>query len=337
MLKLSYIIPFYNGQTTIRHCLESIYALPLAEDELEVIVVDDCSPVSAERVLSSCAAQHPNLRILRHETNKRQGGAKNTGIRAAKGEYIAFADQDDEIIPQATAKALQLASANSTDMLSCHYTIQYENGSRKEFGIKNNTIAGRTISGKTFCEQYFQTGVNLAPWAYLYRREFLLQVAHPYAENVVMEDSDWIAWHLIRANKITYLNQSIYVWIMNGNSITHSRHYINKADWIKYGYRKVHDAQLNRHLSDRFADTMTADGMNNMESGIRKLWKVDNYRMFFRHLGEPLLHKLQQLPFSKQTLFVLRHPMLTCCCLYLISPLTKSAYYIKQHLNRLKR
>ena len=282
-MQISYIIPFYNGQDSIRQCLDSILSIDLPKSDYEIIIVDDCSPVSAQSILAEYIAKYSNIQIVRHEVNKRQGGAKNTGIRLAKGQYIAFADQDDTIIINNSLIALEHAIDKQVDMLACHYTIQKENGQMVEHGINNGDK--QVLSGKDFCEQYFVTGYNLAPWANLYRREFLLQVARPYEENVVMEDSDWIAWHWIHADKVGILNIPIYTWVMNPTSITHSQHYINRADWIKYGYRKICDAHSYKSKSSKFSEIMENDGRQNIIGGMKKIWKVDNYFKFYQHLA----------------------------------------------------
>ena len=54
--KLSIIIPVYNGADCVAHCLDSVYALPLSADELEIIVVDDCSTDNTLQVLSDYAS-----------------------------------------------------------------------------------------------------------------------------------------------------------------------------------------------------------------------------------------------------------------------------------------
>lgn len=282
-MKISYIIPFYNGQDTILHCLESIYAIDLPEKEWEVIIVDDCSPTPAESILSEHIKRHTNLRIVRHDFNRRQGGAKNTGIALAEGEYIAFADQDDTILTNHSKQALDFALQHDVDMLACHYTILHEDGHIQEYGIEKGDK--QIMTGIEFCEKYFQTGYNLAPWANLYKRTFLDNVHRPYEEYVVMEDADWIAWHWIHADKIGVFNTPIYTWIMNPISITHSQHYINRADWIKYGYRKMRDAKVYQDISPIFAHTMTEDGRTNIISGMKRIWKVNNYYKFYQHLS----------------------------------------------------
>ncbi len=317
---ISYIIPFYNGQDSILTCIDSILSVELKESEYEIIVVDDCSPVSAKSVLVEYTTKYNNIQVIRHTINKRQGGAKNTGIQLAKGEYIAFADQDDFINTQEAIKALLFAIDNKVDMLACHYNIQKENGDIIEYGINDGNRL--TISGKEFCEQYFIAGYNLAPWANLYRREFLQKVSRPYEENVVMEDSDWIAWHWIHANRIGILNIPIYTWVMNPISITHSQHFINRADWIKFGYRKIRDAQSYKDKSIIFATTMLEDGRQNIIKGMMKVWKVDDYSKFYRHLGSTL-SKLQAMNWDGIVRFLIQYPNLSCLLLYPIGSFLK--------------
>lgn len=326
MLKITYIVPFYNGQDSICRCLDSIYAIGLLEDEFEVIVVDDRSPISAESAIEDFVSQHSNIRVVHHNVNKRQGGAKNTGIRLARGQYIAFADQDDTILADNAHDALVFALKNDVDILACQYDILKEDGQVRHDGISKGD--GLIVTGKEFCENYFMTGYNLAPWANIYKREFLLRINHPYEENVVMEDSDWIAWHWIHAKRVGLFNKPIYTWIMNPSSITHSQHYINRADWVKFGYRKVRDAEMYRPLSSIFADTMTIDGRNNVISGMRKIWKVDNYYKFYRHLGS-ILSELQKMRWKGLTKWLINYPSLSVMFLYPIGSFLKLLNYAR--------
>ena len=324
-------MPFYNGQDTILHSLESIYAIGLPEEEWEIIVVDDKSPVTAESVLGDFVSLHGNIRIVRHEVNKRQGGAKNTGIRLAQGQYIAFADQDDVIQTENARVALEFAVAHDVDMLACHYMIRNEDGSLREDGLSKGDKD--LMSGKEFCETYFNPGCHLAPWANLYKREFLMRIARPYEEHVVMEDSDWIAWHWIHAERVGIFNQSIYTWVMNSGSITHSTNYINRADWIKFGYRKIRDARLYKELSPVFASIMENDGRQNIIGGMKKLWKVDNYRMFYRHLGDTL-PKIQKMDWHGIAKVLICFPILSICLLYPIGSLLKCVNYARHKISK---
>lgn len=91
----SVIIPMYNVGGLVRDCLQSVYMQDMAEDELEVIVVNDNSTDDSAIHASEVSEGHPNTTIISHHENKRPGGARNTALRIAKGEYVVFLDADD--------------------------------------------------------------------------------------------------------------------------------------------------------------------------------------------------------------------------------------------------
>ena len=91
----SFIIPAYNASSTIVRCLDSIYTLGLAEQDFEVVCIDDCSTDNTIEVIEHYAKKHSNITLLRQARNHRQGAARNRGVSIAKGEYIVFVDSYD--------------------------------------------------------------------------------------------------------------------------------------------------------------------------------------------------------------------------------------------------
>ena len=190
-------MPFYNGADFVTRALNSIYELDIPVNEFEVIIVDDCSPVHAENILAEYIKTHQNLHISRHRINTRQGGAKNTGISLAKGVYIAFVDQDDMINAINMGIAINYAIEKNVDVLSCHYSILSENGEISEVGVKYPECP--IMTGKEFCEMYYDSKDSIGPWSYLYKAEYLRKLNRPMKEYVLLEDPDWTIWHLIHA------------------------------------------------------------------------------------------------------------------------------------------
>jgi glycosyltransferase involved in cell wall biosynthesis len=92
---VSVIIPAYNRADSIRHAIDSVLAQSM--DDFELIVVDDCSTDDTVAVVN--AMGDPRIRVLRHDTNRRAAAARNTGIRAALGKWVAFLDSDDAWLP----------------------------------------------------------------------------------------------------------------------------------------------------------------------------------------------------------------------------------------------
>ena len=93
-MKLSIIIPFYKVERYIAECLDSVFAQDIPESEYEVICVNDCSPDGSRAIVLEYQKKHKNLVIIEHEKNMMLGAARNTGLRAAKGDFVWFIDSE---------------------------------------------------------------------------------------------------------------------------------------------------------------------------------------------------------------------------------------------------
>ena len=102
---LSIIIPTYNRPQLLQRAVNS--ALAQTIEDFEVIVVDDCSSEPVNLL------EHPRLRILRLTENKGVSAARNIGARAAKGRWISYLDDDDELLPNMAQVSLE-ALKNAT-------------------------------------------------------------------------------------------------------------------------------------------------------------------------------------------------------------------------------
>lgn len=85
---VSVVVPVFAGERFLGEALETIAAQSYSH--LETIVVDDGSPDASAEI----AASHPGVRLL-CEPHRGVAAARNTGVQAARGELIAFLDQDD--------------------------------------------------------------------------------------------------------------------------------------------------------------------------------------------------------------------------------------------------
>lgn len=91
----SVVIPAFNRPDLLRQCLQSL--LSQSFGDFEAIIVDDGSSPSLRPVVDAC--NDPRLRFMAQE-NAGPSAARNTGILAARGKYIAFLDSDDQFLPQ---------------------------------------------------------------------------------------------------------------------------------------------------------------------------------------------------------------------------------------------
>lgn len=104
--KISVIVPVYNVEQYLPRCLDSI--LCQSYENLEIILVDDGSPDGSGAICDGYAQKDPRIQVI-HQENGGLSAARNAGIAAATGAYLAFVDSDDYLEPQAYAQMMNLA------------------------------------------------------------------------------------------------------------------------------------------------------------------------------------------------------------------------------------
>ena len=145
MINLSIIIPFYNVEKYIAQCLDSVFNQDIPEEEFEVICVNDVSPDNSRDIVREYQRKHVNLILIEHDINKKLGGARNTGIRAAKGKYILFLDSDDMLKPNSLKSLVSEIDSQQDDYIHFNYQKFYNDGSMGEellFKVDNIQTTG---------------------------------------------------------------------------------------------------------------------------------------------------------------------------------------------------
>ena len=128
-LKLSIIVPVFNVEPYIEECICSLYRQDIPVSDYEVICVDDCSPDKSAQIVEKLQTEYPTLQLIRHERNKKLGGARNTGIRAAKGKYILFVDSDDMLVPNCLKQLIEAMESDDDEYIHFNYIKLYPDNS----------------------------------------------------------------------------------------------------------------------------------------------------------------------------------------------------------------
>jgi glycosyltransferase involved in cell wall biosynthesis len=124
--KVSVVIPTYNRAHLISRAIQSV--LNQTYQDFEIIIVDDGSKDNTEEVVKNL--NDNRIRYIRHNTNKGASAARNTGIKASKGEYIAFQDSDDKWFPdklEQQVKAFDKVPSKVGVVYSGFYRIEGDN------------------------------------------------------------------------------------------------------------------------------------------------------------------------------------------------------------------
>ena len=116
---ISIIVPVYKVESCLQKCIDSILAQTLTRFEL--ILVNDGSPDKSGDICDQYAQNDARIKVI-HQKNKGVSSARNTGIDIATGEYLAFVDPDDAILPEMYEILLNYSLRHDADMVVCQYT-----------------------------------------------------------------------------------------------------------------------------------------------------------------------------------------------------------------------
>ena len=124
--KLSIIIPVYNTEKYLAACLDSVVGQ--SWDNLEVLIVDDCTPDHAMEIAEDYAERYPFIRILHHPENRGLFCTRITGMEAMTGDYFAFLDSDDTVTLDYYRPMIKKAMATGVDMVAGDFIEVMESG-----------------------------------------------------------------------------------------------------------------------------------------------------------------------------------------------------------------
>lgn len=129
MPEISVVVPVYNVEGYVEKCLRSVLAQTFGG--FEVLAVDDGSTDRSGEICDRLAREDARLRVI-HQKNQGLGGARNTGIEAAEGEWLLFVDSDDWLEPQTLEKSMAAARRHDADMVM--FAFQTVDGQGKVLG-----------------------------------------------------------------------------------------------------------------------------------------------------------------------------------------------------------
>lgn len=219
MIKVSVILPVYGVAQYIEKCTESLLAQTL--EEMEFIFVDDHGPDNSIEIARQMIAGHPResqFRFLKPEHNLGAGMARNFAIPQASGEYIAFVDSDDWVMPTMFEELYNVAKQNdSCDLCCCQMQKEYLDGTKGD--IMENPNVGNGLITKEKRAFILTHYVSLFT-SFIYRGDFLLSKDIRFAEDRSADDSYMVSCAWMTAQSIAYVNKPFYHYLIRPGSVT---------------------------------------------------------------------------------------------------------------------
>ncbi|MGU8763722.1 glycosyltransferase family 2 protein [Clostridium perfringens] len=220
MKKVSIIVPVYNTEKYLEKCINSI--LQQTYKNIEIIVVNDGSTDNSKNVLNK---KYKDNIILINQENKGLGGARNTGIKHASGDYIMFVDSDDYIIENSVE--ILLNTVSNAEIAIGNMNVHYEDNLLNKQNVKyiDNTIKyieskKKNINIKNIKKSLFLTSACNK----IYDLKFLKEKNILFPEQMKWEDNPFYVKCWVEAECIKITNKNVYTRIIrtdkNNKSIT---------------------------------------------------------------------------------------------------------------------
>lgn len=250
MPAISVIVPMYNAEAYVGECLESLMAQTFKD--FEVIVIDDGSTDNSTRVVASVSASDARFRLI-GQPNKGPSEARNTGLKIAHGEWIAFVDSDDKVAENYLETLITMVLETDAEIACCGIKRIGCDGS--DSGCKcegssckcdrTSPIAPQILTAEDATRNalYQHKLPDYSAWNKLYAAKLLQGKRFP--AGVLFEDLAFIPEILLSANNVAVTQAKIYQYRKHPDSILAPPFTAEKAvllDIAEDVYRKISEA-----------------------------------------------------------------------------------------------
>ncbi|MQY07521.1 bifunctional glycosyltransferase/CDP-glycerol:glycerophosphate glycerophosphotransferase [Actinomadura macrotermitis] len=215
-VKLSVVVPVYNVEEYLRECLESLAGQTLRD--LEVVVVDDGSLDGSATIAKDFAARDDRFRLVQ-QPNQGLGGARNTGVQHACGEYLAFVDSDDVVPPG--AYELLVSSLERTGSALATGNVLRMDGDRTWQSFLHENVF-KTAEERTHITRRPLLVRDRCAWNKVFRRSFWDEQGLVFPSGLY-EDSPVVLPAHLAAASVDVLEDVVYHWRKREGSITEGR------------------------------------------------------------------------------------------------------------------
>lgn len=227
---LTIVIPVYNVEKYLEKCLDSIVQQSGSWDEaVEVLVIDDGSPDHSGEIADAYAKKYTFMRVI-HQKNAGVAEARNTGIRAASGQWLLFIDSDDWLAENAISIIIKkcLIEKNANILLFDAYKESLSRQEAWEHFAHETIIKTREkldlLQAAVLYFPMVNTHIPLAaPWDKVYRKSFLEQYHLLFCRELkVLDDMVFNVMAFGSAREIRYFKDRIYHYRFVPDSITNN-------------------------------------------------------------------------------------------------------------------
>lgn len=218
---LSVIVPVYNmaSDNKLRFCMDSLVNQTISD--YEIIAVDDASTDNSLNVLKDYEAKYPGLvKVISYSDNRHQGGARNAGLKVAKGEWISFIDSDDWIVPDYFERLVKKADETGADVVGTNYSIVYEH-TFNVGKINKSSLSEKCgiLDEKLHKALFIDCGSSVMK---IYKRELIFDNDLFFPEHMFYEDNAMGPVWTVYYKHFEFIDEPMYYYYQRENSTVHT-------------------------------------------------------------------------------------------------------------------
>ena len=219
MKMVSIVVPIYNVEKYLEECIQSV--LGQTYSNLEIILVNDGSTDSCGKICECYKKQDSRIQVL-HKKNGGLADARNEGVKIATGEYLIFVDSDDYIDEKAVEVLLTKAEETGSDIIIYDMVKVSEQGEFLE-AIKYIKSQEAVFSVNSNPRALFEATPSSCNKCF--RREFWEREGFEFPLGMYYEDLGTIPKLMLKAEKISYVEEGLYYYRTREGSIMHQKNY----------------------------------------------------------------------------------------------------------------
>ncbi|TKZ35604.1 glycosyltransferase family 2 protein [Brachyspira catarrhinii] len=216
---ISIIVPVYNTEKYLPKCLDSV--LNQNNENIEIIVVNDCSPNNCNEIVNDYIKKYDNIKLIENKNNLGLYNTRLVGIKEAKGKYVMHVDSDDYILPNSLNELIKIINEDDYDIIAFNCLIEDDKGNIYESPPQNKILQEKIIYDKNeMYEELFLGSLPESNATKVFKRELYSCLDYVNRNIVFQEDYLAIIRLIFSSKAIRLTSKECYIYYQRSESST---------------------------------------------------------------------------------------------------------------------
>ncbi len=232
---ISVIVPVYNLEKYLVRCIESI--IGQTYKNLEIILIDDGSTDTSGQIIDEFKKKDNRIKVI-HKENGGESSARNTGLRMATGEYIAFCDCDDWMDPDMYETLAWELNQENIDMVASGWYKETDSSSQE---IRNALPVNSQVFGRDELLKYLYMRDSYRGFAYMWDKLYKREILKDKDGNWILFREDlrlggdvlYLAEVALNVKRAKYVDRAFYHYYQRDKSGCHTKDVTKLREWLK--------------------------------------------------------------------------------------------------------